>query len=214
MKEIIDDLKDLSGVLGACMYHGQKGVLEANLPAIFSVDKLSEIGKILIKIQAAGRMNFHDLTDVTLQYDESVILVRELEKNLIVFLLCDPDFNQNLVAMSLNLLQQELKNQQVPLAESGPVTAPPKKDEVQATVKAISEEVVPILAEMKAHLPKIMGPMADIIFEETVDIWKEQGNSTVSELSSLVKLLAEEIGSADKIISYKEMIAPAIKKMG
>lgn len=206
MKEIIGDLKALPGVLGACLFHGQKGVLVSNMPTIFSAEKQEEIGKILIKIQTAGRMNFHDLTDLSLQYDEAVILVRELEKNLTIFVLADPEFNQNLVTMSLNILQQELKNKTVTLTESKGV------EEVPAVETSQSEKVAPVLAAMKSHLPKIMGPMAEIIFDETVEAWQQQTKCSVNDLGSLVQLLNEEIGHPDKISSFQEMIEPALKK--
>lgn len=200
MKEIIDDLKDLSGVLGACLYHGQKGVLEANLPNIFREDKLLELGKLLMKIQSAGSMSFHDLTDLSLHYDESVILVRGMEENLILFLLCDPGFNQNLVSMSLNLLKQELENQQTFLTQEIP----------RNSNQTRTDEVLPFLAEMKKHLPKIMGPMADIVFDETVEDWRKQGKTTPEDLESLVHMLAEEIGNGEQISRFKEMIAPVL----
>jgi len=204
MKEIMKDLKDLSGVLGACLYQGQKGVLDTNLPSIFTVEKLSDLGRLLHKIHTAGRMNFHDLTDLSLHYDESVILVREIKEDLIIFLLCDPGFNQNLISMSLNLAQQDLKNQQISVAVPPP----------QETPSAPADDILPVLAEMKSHLPKIMGPMADIIFDEMLEEWQEQGNCTVSNLEALVQLLADEIGSADKVTRFKELIAPALAQAG
>lgn len=205
MKEIIGDLKDLSGVLGACLYHGQKGVIETNLPSIFTAEKLADLGRLLMKIHTAGRMNFHDLTDLSLHYDESVLLVREIQKDLVIFLLCDPGFNQNLISMSLNLAQQDLRNKQISVAAVPP---PPQ------TPSPPTEDVLPVLDEMKAYLPKIMGPMADIIFDEAVETWQEQGNCTLGNLNSLVQMLAEEIGSADKIAQFKEMIAPVLSRAG
>lgn len=204
MKEIIEDLKDLSGVLGACLYHSNKGVLESNLPSIFTHEKLSDLGRLLKKVHTAGRMSFHDLTDLSLHYDESVVLVREVKEDLIIFLLCDPGFNQNLISMSLNLAQQDLKNQQFS------VPAPPS----QETPPPPAEDILPVLAEIKSHLPKFMGPMADIVFDETLETWKEKGNCTVGNLESLVQLLAEEIGSANKITSFREMIAPVLSQAG
>lgn len=201
MKEIIDDLKDLSGVIGVCLYHGQSGVLTSNLPAIFSPEKLTDIGKLLMRIQSAGRMTFNDLTDLSLHYDESVILVRELEENLVVFLLCDPDFNQNLVTMSLNLAQQELQNQQTPLVQQ--FVKEDKPPEAAATV----EQIEPILAQIKEPLPKILGPMADFVFEEAVESWQATGNATLNNLGGLVQLLENEIGNADQIKRFHDKIA-------
>lgn len=65
---------------------------------------------------------------------------------------------------------------------------------------------------MKSHLPKIMGPMADIIFDEAVETWQKQGKYTVGDLDLLVQMLAEEIENADKITNYKAMIEPALQQ--
>ncbi len=205
MKEIIDDLKDLSGVIGVCLYHGQKGVLTANLPAIFTSAKLTDMGKLLMKIQSAGRMTFNDLTDLSLHYDESVILVRELEENLVVFLLCDPDFNQNLVTMSLNLAQQELQNQQTPLAQQFV-----QDDEPPAATAA--EDIDPILAQIQEQLPKILGPMADFVFEEAVESWQATGNATLKNLGALVQILEKEISNGDQIKRFHNEIAHVMIK--
>lgn len=201
MKEIIDDLKDLAGVTGVCLYHGQNGVLTTNLPAIFTSAKLTDMGKLLMKIQSAGRMTFNDLTELSLHYDESVILVRELEDNIMIFLLCDPDFNHNLVTMSLNLAQQELQNLQTPLAQQAT-----QEDKAPAAETA-AEEINPILEQIRDQLPKILGPMADFVFEEAVESWQAAGNATLKNLGALVQLLEEEIGNDDQIKRFHNEIA-------
>lgn len=197
MKGILDDLKDLSGVIGAGVYHSQNGMLATNLPAIFTEQKLTEIGKLLTKLLSAGRMSFPDLTDLSLQYDESAILARELNETSIIFLLCDPDFNQNLITMSLNLLQQELTSKTV---------APPPPSSPQET-PAPAENVTPVLQQIQEQLPKILGPMADIIFDEVVESWREQGKSTLKDVKVLIQLLEEEIDNTDQISRFRESIA-------
>lgn len=203
MKEILDDLKDLSGVIGACLYHSQNGLLATNLPAIFTEDKLTEIGKLLTKLLSAGRMSFPDLTDLSLQYDESAILARELGDTSIIFLLCDPDFNQNLITMSLNLLQQELKSQNV----SAPPPTPPQE-------APAAKNVAPVLQQIQEQLPKILGPMADIIFDEVVESWREQGKSTLEDVQVLIQMFEEEIENPDQISRFRESIAPVIAQIG
>ena len=109
MLHLIDELKVIPGVMGACIVNSQTGVQVTNLPALFRVERLALVGKHLLKIYAAGRMSFDDLTDITLNYDESVVVARELEKNTLIFAICDPTFNQNLLSMSFNLLHEEFK---------------------------------------------------------------------------------------------------------
>jgi len=195
MAEIIEELKDIPGVLGACLFHGQKGLVQTNMPADFTADKLTEVGKLLMKIQSAGRMNFPDLNDLSMHYEDSVILGRELEENLMVFTLCTPSYNQNLVTTTLNLLQQKRIS--------------PKASESAGTK---NEKMPQVLDELKAHLPKILGPMASIIFDEAVETWEEQGNSSIDNINSLLLLINEEIGDEGKIAYYANMIAPILEK--
>jgi hypothetical protein len=195
MAEIIEELKDIPGVLGACLFHGQKGLVQTNMPADFTADKLTEVGKLLMKIQSAGRMNFPDLNDLSMHYEDSVILGRELEENLMVFTLCTPSYNQNLVTTTLNLLQQKRIR--------------PKASESAGTK---NEKMPQVLDELKAHLPKILGPMASIIFDEAVETWEEQGNSSIDNINSLLLLINEEIGDEGKIAYYANMIAPILGK--
>lgn len=202
---LLDDLKTIPRVLGACLYHARKGPVESNFPAPFKADKLADIGRLLMKIRSVGRMNFEDLTDLSLHYDESVLLARELEDNLLVFVLCDPGFNPNLLTMSLNLLQQELKNQQPTWTEPATANGAPSAND--------GAEIAEVLAELKAPLNKVLGPMASFIFDEMVETWGRQNTSSVGNLDSLLAMVKREIGDPDKIGKYEQLIAPVLQKV-
>ncbi len=45
MHQLIDELKSVSGVIGACTYSPQNGLQESNLPGIFKPEKLAAIGR-------------------------------------------------------------------------------------------------------------------------------------------------------------------------
>lgn len=209
MLHLIDELKVIPGVMGACIVNSQTGVQVSNLPALFRVERLVLVGKHLLKIYAAGRMSFDDLTDITLNYDESVVVARELEKNLLIFAICDPTFNQNLLTMSLNLLHEEFKLGNFTEVEAETVTtvaapAPPSP----AVELKISQE---LLTEMKGALGKILGPMAGFIFDEVMDNWMEQGIPDSSRIEELIDQLNQEIDDQDKIDKYRQLISSALK---
>ncbi|MCF6179574.1 MAG: hypothetical protein L3J63_09340 [Geopsychrobacter sp.] len=214
MKQAIDELKAIPGVVGACLFGAQEGLIQSNLPGIFKPEKLTEVGKQLTKLLVAGRLSFSDLSDLSLHYDESVVIARELRKGLTVFVICDPSFNHNLLTMSLNLLQEEMRGQ-VDVQRSGfaedstprpavPLASPP----VAGTVDA---DLEPLLAELRALLAKVLGPMAAIIFDEVREQWAVQG-AVASRVNELVKLLHVEIGDADKIKTFEALSAPLLKK--
>lgn len=201
MKQAIDELKEIPGVVGACLFGSQEGLLQSNLPGIFKSEKLSEVGKQLSKLLTAGRMSFSDINDLALHYDESVVIARELRKGLTVFAICDPSFNHNLLTMSLNLLQEELRDQ--PQASTAKAAAAPAQISVSA-------ELEPTLEDLKGCLAKVLGPMAGIVFDEILQNWSLQGAS-VERLPALIELMKTEIGDPEKIATFEEHAAPFLQ---
>jgi len=211
MAGFLDELQNVPGVYGACLYHSQEGVLQSNLPSLYGAATISEMGKVLTRIHAAGQMNFSDLTDLSIRYDETTLLLRKLAEGIIVFAILDPDCNQNLVTMSLNIIQQELKGKDL-VAElsSAPSAASPASRPGSPAAAATTAEVEPIIAKMQDSLAEVLGPMAALIFDEAVDDWKAQGGGSKDSLPALVQLISEEIGDDDKARVYRSMVQPIL----
>lgn len=210
MAGFLDELQSVPGVFGACLYHSQEGVLQANLPAVYTSEKMSEIGKILTRIHTAGQMNFSDLTDLSIRYDESTLLVRRLDEGVILYSILDPDCNQNLVTMSLNIIQQELKGRDLVSELPPSASHETGASAPQAALGPAAADVAPILTEMKNLLPKVLGPMAMYIFDESVDTWKEQGGGAKDSIPALIQLLNQEIGDEEKVKVYRGLIDPIL----
>ena len=214
MIHLIDELKVIPGVIGACIYNSHEGLKVSNLPAIFKPDRLNVIGKQLSKLYSAGTMSFDDLANLVLHYDESVIVARELEKNTLVFAVCDPSFNHNLLTMSLNLLQEEYrigKFEAVSPAKSGVASESIKEHSAQAAGPDQSAQVKGLLTEMKTVLAKVLGPMAGFVFDEALDSWTGQGAADMKRIDDLIALIEAEIGDQNKAADFRKEIAPLLK---
>ncbi|MFK5925052.1 MAG: hypothetical protein QM483_00350 [Desulfuromusa sp.] len=213
MIHLIDELKVIPGVIGACIVSSREGLKVTNLPAIFKPERLGLVGKHLLKLSSAGRMNFADLTDITLNYDESVVVARELEPGTLIFAICDPTFNHNLLAMSFNLLHEEYKlgNFTEAAAQTTPSAAVTAADSPLSTEQKISRELQSLLDEMKEALGKILGPMAGFIFDEVVEEWVAQGSPDFSRIEELIEQINQEIADPDKIGNYRQHIASVLK---
>lgn len=206
MIHLIDELKVIPGVIGACIVNSQDGLKVTNLPTIFKPERLTLVGKHLSKLYSVGRMSFDDLTDITLNYDESVVVARELEKDTLIFAICDPSFNHNLLSMSFNLLQEEFKlgNFSTTTAETKSVVSPPSP-------QVVSGAMEDLLTEMRESLGKILGPMAGFVFDEVAEEWMDQGAPEFSRIEELIEQLNQEIADQDKIDKYRQVITSALK---
>ncbi len=211
MMNLIDELKVIPGVTGACIFNSQEGLKVTNLPAIFKPDRLNIVGRHLAKLYSAGRMSFDDLTDITLHYDESVIIARELEKNTLVFAICDPSFNHNLLTMSFNLLQEEFKNGSFSSGPASDGAAQPSEAKAPSSGSDTSGHLKNLLEEMKASLAKVLGPMAEFVFDEVAEEWMEQGPADFSRIEDLIEKINQEIGDQGKVDDYRLQISPLLK---
>ncbi len=212
MINLIDELKVIPGIVGACIV-STEGLQATNLPAMFKPERLSLVGNHLLALSASGRNSFSDLTDMTLNYDESVVVARELIEGTILFAICDPTFNYNLLTMSFNLLQEEFKGGNFSAstvaapAVTEPVAAPP----TPPSEAKISAPLQDLLDDLKSLLSKILGPMAGFVFDDVVEEWQAQGAADFSRIEDLISGINREIDDQEKIDHYRSLIAPLLK---
>jgi hypothetical protein len=180
---------------------------------MFKPERLILVGRHLLTLSASGRNSFNDLTDITLNYDESVVVARELAEGTILFAICDPTFNYNLLTMSFNLLQEEFNGGNFGssvvetaaiIEESAPVSTSSAGGEASAPLQDL-------LDKMKGLLSKILGPMAGFVFDDVVDELQGQGSADFSRIEDLISGINREIDDQEKIGHYRSLIAPLLK---
>lgn len=216
MVHLIDELKVIPGVMGACLYQPQKGVLASNLPSIFKQERLEVVGRQLIKLQSAGRMSLAGGSDLQLCFEELMIVAREFECGTLVFALCEGGFNGQLLQMPLSLLEAEY-HRHATAPTVVPVAAPVESEESLSTHKSV-EAAAPansdidsaaraaLVDELTGELSLLVGPMAGMIIEDVFDDWQQD---TVADL---VELICAELGDAGKSNQFRRSTAGIISK--
>jgi hypothetical protein len=215
MKLIIDELKSVPGVIGAYLFNLKTGVLASNLPGLFKEEKLVSLGRMLTKMNSAGRRSFPDIVEGTLFFEESAIVLREVSGGTCLIAICDPSFNSNLLTMSINLTLEELKNsgeRADPIMQPAAAAAPPPKAAVPAANQLLADgPLATLLKEMQTLLSKVLGPMAQIVFQDALAEWAACHPPTAVALPQLVELLAREIGEPGRVKSYKQLLDAHLK---
>lgn len=200
MKNLVTEIKAIPGVIGACCYHSQKGLVANSLPGLFKPDKLLQIGKHIARLLAAGRLNFPDLTDIVLQYEETTLVGKSLDQNLVLAVLCDPGINMNLLTMSLNLAMENLPSK---AEEQPPAVQPPPDSESAAPPPKDLEPV-------RSSLAKVVGPMATIMFEEALNEARQTGATGKALLTHLENILVREIGDETMADQFRQLLATSL----
>ncbi|QTA83927.1 Uncharacterized protein dnl_63520 [Desulfonema limicola] len=226
MDKILDEIKSIPGIIGGFIYSSQKGISASNLPAVFKQDRLQTIAKMLIKIYSSGVTCFPDMLEISIYYDESILIIREISASTYLIIVCDPSINENFLAMSLNLIVSDLKKAAITQKEQNNIE--------QAFVAAKSGKNIPDkniidkniidgeqllnqgpisenLKNMQTALAKIAGPMAKIIFIDALNEWVKTSRPSLSSINVLINILEAEINDPEKMDYYRELVSPYIK---
>lgn len=205
MQQLIKDMKAIPGVIGACTYRSKDGITYNNLPSLFREDRLHQTAKHLAKIHAAGRLNFPELIETLVHYDESIVVFRQIDLDEHLITICDPGINMSLLSMSLNLAIENIPHKKAPtetqIKAQGTDKAAP---DIQKLMNK-GPMAQPLQAMLKL-LTKIIGPMAKIIFEDSVARWVESSENNRGSLSKLLEIICQEIGDNEKSEEYRALV--------
>lgn len=214
MNTVLNELKSIPGIVGGFFFDAVQGVQFSNLPPVFKDENLKKIGKVLDKMYGMSQSGLTDISDLFLYYEESTLIIRQIGKTSYLVVISDPNLNQNLLIMTMNMNGDALKAMGLEFDganENNIPLSPASKTPVE-TVSA--EEIInnsPVadqLQGMQTALFKIVGPMAKIIFKETVEEWIQSQNPIESSIPILLDLLLKEINDSEKEQQYVNMITP------
>jgi hypothetical protein len=214
METVLNELMNIPGLTGAFVYQAKGDIMENTLPSKFTPAKIQAIGKVLSKIHAAGSMNFPDLSDIVLSFDEFTIFVRDLSEKAWVVLVGEPTFNVNMAAVSLHVIMEDLKDAlaqgESERTQVQQALEPAPKPTVSPKELMESQILGPVLHGMLAALAKVVGPMAGIIFMECLERWAEEANPQKENLPKLLNMLVHETGDASNAARYRKLVEPLL----
>ncbi|ORJ61563.1 hypothetical protein [Geothermobacter hydrogeniphilus] len=219
MQQALDDLKAIPGVVGAAIYQAQQGVLANNLPGLFKPEKLAGMGKLLNKIFSAGRLSFNDLAETSLCYEEATLITREISEGRYIMVICDPAANMNLLSMSLKMALEDLRQPRSAAPAQSPVTASPAAAQAadRQSPEVTPEELLargPLSTPMKGmqqQLASVIGPMAEILFQDALIEWSKTFQVSITNLPHLIDLVCRDIGDNQKAKQYRDLIQSQLK---
>ena len=204
MHGVINELKMVSGVFGGFFFHRKSGLLLSDVPPMFKEPRLNEIGRQLGRVAAARHLNFPDILDINLYFDEIVLVARVVQEKLNLILVCEPSVNTAMLSMAMRIALDGQMGELESLADRLE-----KGDAAAVDVPLSPEEAIkgPLrlpLESIEQLLAGLMGPMAELIFEETLEKWVAAGKVGLQRLPQLIEMLGEEMADETKASALKK----------
>ncbi len=206
MKQILEEIRPVPGVIGGFIYTPREGIRASSLPTVFKTPKLENIGKFVARMFSLGRTSFPDILDLSLYYEESLLMIRELDHGIFLILLGDPSLNMNLLTMTLNLITDDLSQftgtETPESAPEGDTTPSPEADRALPAEGPLAD----LLRKMEKALTGVIGPMARILFQDAQNDWVRQEPPAMETLPRLMEILQKEIDDPEKFRDYRKRI--------
>lgn len=204
MQEILSELKMTPGVVGGFFFHRKNGVLYQDMTSEHENLNGNDIGRQLNKIYAARRLNFPDVQDINLYFAEAVIVSRAIDDQFILILLCDQDANSSSLSVSLRLAIEE-HSEELALAATGQLAEGASTGAQQLSPQeALKGPLKEPLERIQGILVDLMGPMAELVYEESLEQWMGAGRIGVDQLPDFVELIAGELPDIQKAMTFKD----------
>jgi hypothetical protein len=211
MEMIIEDIKCLPGVSCVFCFDTRTGIVAKRASPKFSEEDLSSVGRTLAKVFSGGKQLFADLQSVQLSVDQWSIFIIWVAGTHYLTIIHEQSLNPNLLSMTLAQAVKDLTAALSTPAAGAAIPPTAKAGNVPEKVRqALMSGPYPrVLAAMEASLAKVMGPMASIVFKDTLEKWTDGiDEPNRKALEKLAKMLSSEIGDPEKMQAYERMIAP------
>jgi hypothetical protein len=213
MEMVLEDIKCMPGVSCVFCFDTRSGIVGRIAASEFSNETLSAVGRTLAKIFSGGKQVFADLQSVQLSLDRWNILIIWVVETYYLTIIHEQSLNPNLLSMTLVQTKKDLTALLAgPGAGPTPAAVEGSENRSEKIRQALLNGPYPrILAAVENSLARVMGPMASIVFQETLEKWTQSIDGlNRSTLDNLVKMLSSEIGDPDKAQAFEQQIAPLL----
>ncbi len=208
MDSLLQELTALPGVFGCFVYSGKRQIAGSKMPPIFRKNNINAIGSLLARTFQIGRTAQLGFKEIEIKYNESMLMIKPLADEALLVLICEPNANKSLIAMTAGMLAADIEIAMAQGIIAQPISNPSSHpaETIQASqVKEaeVNEEINPALDQIKRALAMAIGPIAAPVMKDNIEIWSRQNTPSLSSLPALAKLLCSEID--DKTLEQKFM---------
>ena len=112
MKDVLDEITILPGVIGSCLFNKKYGVLCPGLPSSFTDAKVEGIANRVTRLYEMGVSTAEmELETLTLWYDAFIVIATFMEKETLLLTICQLWTKLSLVSTTITVLTREIKNE-------------------------------------------------------------------------------------------------------
>ncbi len=182
--KLSDIIASLADIEGGFVYSAEDGLYADISPDIATPESLSRIGEKFTRINSLLAPHYFDISRLRITFKDLVLCAIPLPESYWLFLFCRPGLSPTMlnmtVQLALNVGDDESESispsAEVPIHEETPDTIDQEEESVHDLLESLLQPASRMsrpLLEIKELLPEFIGPVADLVFEESIRKWAE-----------------------------------------
>jgi hypothetical protein len=212
--KLSDIIASLPEVAGGFLFAPDKGLYSNQTIDIADTESLEQIGTKLSKIVTLLTVHFHDTKSIRVSFKDLVLYGTKIPNSHWLFLLHQPSLSPEMlkmtVHMALNIEAKPLEHPQPKDNNPSPIDLAQANDtqdqEIMATLMASDSDLSVPLTKIKENLALHIGPISQIVFEDSIDVWAVNGSPSLDNLPDLIDILEKEIDNKDARNSLRNCV--------
>ncbi|HHL39923.1 MAG TPA: hypothetical protein ENJ37_05405 [Deltaproteobacteria bacterium] len=193
MKEILEGLTHVDGVFGAVLHDGKAPVVQTPMDGLDAEDA-ARLGEMISQAFVGSKTMGLDAepSQLVFAFDSRLVVSRSVSGGLYLNVFCNSGATLPSVEVSTKLAAAELRRVISAQAQATKKKAGASVEQVMAGPLSFP------ISGLQDLLCRYIGPAAVIVVRECVKEWLDRERASLSGLSRLVELLAEEVEAADR----------------
>ncbi len=210
--KLTDIIASLPEVSGGFLYSPEKGIYSNQAGPTLSDTALQQVSLKLTKIVSMLSIHFNDTGGIRITFKSLILFGMKIEEGNWLFLLHQPSLTPGMikmtVQMALNIQQEDSPPVQAPQVQTDSFDdSTDNGSDVKTLIASVmdpqsdlSKPLLVIQEELATHV----GPVAELIFEDSMETWCTNSSPSLESLPELIAMLEAEIDDESDRATFME----------
>lgn len=216
--KLSDIIASLSEVAGGFLYSPDKGIYANQTAGIAEDAALLQVSMKLTKIVSMLSVHFQDTGGIRVCFKDLILFGTRIEGGHWLFLFHRPSLSPGMikmtVQMALNIEAEEPSPSQIPTTSPEDAGSDPAFDDnnsIMDILLAPESELREPLLTMENQLAQRIGPVAGLVFKDSVETWADNTIPSLESLPELIAMMEKEIDDEEDRDSFRASLTSAVE---
>jgi hypothetical protein len=209
--KLSDIIASLPEVAGGFLYAPDKGIYSNQTAGIANDGSLQQVSMKLTKIVSMISVHFHDTGGIRVCFKDLILFGTVIEDGHWLFLLHQPSLSLGMIKMTVQMAlniepdvtpQSQLSEVSQDVTDSNINTS--ATEDIMEILLAPESELREPLTGIQKQLALHIGPVAELVFQDSVEIWAGNATPSLENLPELISMMEEEIDDDDDRKTFRD----------